>query len=51
MEARGASQSELDSLTNIKVSLDNASDKVFEQVRDAAQKLENIPAIEKRLGK
>jgi hypothetical protein len=49
MEGRGASQSELDSLTNIKASLDNAFDKVFEQVRDAAQKLENTPAIEKEV--
>ena len=49
MEGRGASQSELDNLTNIKASLDNTFDKVFEQVRDAAQKLENIPAIEKEV--
>lgn len=49
MTARGASQPELDNLAGIKSSLDNAFDKVFEQVRDAAQKLENIPAIEKEV--
>lgn len=49
MVARGASQPEMDNLAGIKSSLDNAFDKVFEQVRDAAQKLENIPAIEKEV--
>ncbi len=49
MTARGATQSELDNVTNIKTSLDTAFDKVFEQIRDAAQKLENIPSLDKEL--
>lgn len=49
MTTRGASQPELDHLISIKSSLDSAFDKVFEQVRDAAQKLENIPTIEEEL--
>lgn len=49
MTARGATQPELDNLTSIKANLDNAFDKVFEQIRDAAQKLENIPTIDKEI--
>ncbi len=49
LTARGANQPAFDNLTGIKSSLDSAFDKVFEQVRDAAQKLENIPELDKEV--